>query len=66
MRKIYRISVFNRERKMRELTWMTYASRKKAQAMADAMNDVDDDNIVDAKVVVEVRDKGQLIERKTL
>ena len=66
MTKTYRISVHNRTTGKRELTWMTYPSRKKAQAMADAMNDVDDNNIVDAKVVVEVRDKGQLIERKTL
>lgn len=55
MRKVYRISVFNRTTGKRELTWMEYTSRKKAQAMADAMNDVDDDAIIDAQVVVKIK-----------
>ena len=67
MTKTYRISVYNRTTGKRELTWMTYPSRVRAQAMAEAMNEADtDDCIVDAKVVVEVRDKGQLVERRTL
>lgn len=55
MKKVYRISVFNRARGTRELMWEEFTSRNKAQEYADRMNACDHDNVVDAKVVVKER-----------
>ena len=53
MRKTYRISVFNRHTGKRELMWDRYTSKKKAQAMADALNDCDPTDTILAKVFIE-------------
>lgn len=53
MKKTYRISVFNKHTGKRELMWDRYTSKKKAQEMADAMNDVDPTKTVAARVFTE-------------
>lgn len=55
MRKTYRISVYNQSANCRELMWERFTSIKKAQEMADKMNDVDKNKIVNARVFVELR-----------
>ena len=55
MKKTYRISIYNKHTGGRELLWERYTSRKKAQEMADALNDVDPCKIIDARVFVEIR-----------
>jgi hypothetical protein len=55
MRKTYRVSVFNRTTGKRELMWERYTSKKKAQAFADKMNELDPDNIIKAMVFVEIK-----------
>lgn len=55
MKKTYRISVFNRTTNKRELMWERYTSKKKAQEIADKMNELDINKIIDAKVFVEMR-----------
>lgn len=54
-RKTYRISVFNRTTGKRELMWERYTNRKKAQEFADKMNALDLENIINARVFVEIR-----------
>ncbi|MBO5828895.1 MAG: hypothetical protein J6R59_10660 [Paludibacteraceae bacterium] len=53
MRKIYRISVFNRVMNRRELMWERYTSKKKAQEFTDKINKLDTDGIIQARVFIE-------------
>ena len=55
MKKVYRISAYNRTTRMRELLFEEYTSRKKAQEMADRMNELDKDGIIKAFVVVKLK-----------
>ena len=55
--KEYRISVFNRKTQQRELIWATYRTKKQAQRIADAINNLDNARIIDAKVIVKERVK---------
>ena len=51
MAKKYRISVYNRTKQQRELMYEVYTSKKKAQAMCDAMNKADPDRAIGAHVI---------------
>ena len=53
MKKIYRISVFNRTTKQRELIYEVFTSKKQAESFANAMNKVDISGEVQAYVVVQ-------------
>ena len=55
MRKTYRISVFNRTTGKREIMYERYKSKKVAQEMADKMNAVDPNGVIDARVIEEVK-----------
>lgn len=51
MKKTYHISVYNRTKQQRELMYEVYTSKKKAQAMCDAMNKLDPTGVIGAYVV---------------
>jgi hypothetical protein len=53
MKKTYRISIYNKHIGKRELMWDRYTSKKKAQEMADALNDVDPTDTIKACVFTE-------------
>lgn len=55
MAKKYRISVYNKTTGKRELMWNTFTSKKKAQEMADKMNELDANKIIQARVFVEIK-----------
>lgn len=59
MKKTYRISVFNRTTGQRELMWNIYTSRKSAENMAEAMNKLDTNGTIGAKVVTAIDGKIQ-------
>lgn len=52
MKKVYRISVFNRTTRQRELIYGEFTSKKKAESLAGAMNKVDPSGEIQAYVVV--------------
>ena len=53
MKKTYRINVFNRTTGNREFMYERYTSKKKAQEIADKINELDKDKIINAKVISE-------------
>lgn len=58
MAKKYRISVFNRTTRQRELIYGIFTSKKQAESMANAMNKVDVSGEVQAYVVVQEKKHG--------